>query len=284
MFSERKASIAIKDKLFTEKTIDLLAKESKTPYHDSIPLIASAELRDKPRYEAARNQMLLSLSDLNKNPTQFPEWMRGKAFQAWMQGRILSSAILMKDKYWTDNAKQKLTALLEDKTTPQDAFSAWGWGYLAAVDKTYVGQMMKAAEALSKNAKKPSDVADALWAWTMNIVAASNAGDEKTYQEIKNQIKSLTNADTVVQALEKNLIRGDSNNDYPAWALAKVYAAAKKMNDVDLCNEMEPVITASIQGARDKKQDAEYILALLEKPTPIKPEKVLTSSPRPSMT
>src|SRR5665213_2692701 len=72
-----------------ESTIDDLTNSAKDPYATSLPFIASAELGDEKRYEAARTQMLNALDTLDQKPSDSPEWMRNNSFKAWMWGRVL---------------------------------------------------------------------------------------------------------------------------------------------------------------------------------------------------
>lgn len=128
-FSER-ASI--------ESIIDELAKSAKDPYAASLPLIASAELGDEKRYDATRTQMLSGLDTLDKKPNGCPQWMRNNSFKAWMFGRALLSADNMSDAQTVDQAKTRLSSLLEEKITNEDnyAFFTWAQGYRAALNNT----------------------------------------------------------------------------------------------------------------------------------------------------
>lgn len=274
MFSQSKS---------VENQIDELAKLSTNPYTASLPLLASAELQDDKRYQAARKQMLAFLSD---DPEHFPEWMRSHSFNAWMQGRVLSAADQMNDKDGALQANRELTALLEQKATDKDssAFFAWAWGYRAAHNQEEYAaskkkMMSEAALLVAKyqSSESHDDLSNAMWAWVMNIAASANANDQETYDEIKKQMMLLTGAKSVPESLEKALLRTASSNDYPAWALAKVRSAAVMMNDEGLLRAIDPVLTDSIKGAKKADQTAEYVLAVLDKP--VMPQKVNSVMP-----
>ncbi len=100
------SGIKFDEKLYIENAIDALEQSSTNPYAASIPLIASAELGDESRYQAARKKMFDTLTSLDNNPKPFPQWMRNNSFKAWMGDEELGEEI--NDSLLTsiDNAKQ----------------------------------------------------------------------------------------------------------------------------------------------------------------------------------
>lgn len=259
------------DKLSLETTIDELAKSATNLYTASLPLIASAELGDAKRYQFSRKQMLEYLSNFTSYRDEFPEWMCNASFKAWMWGRVLLAANKMDDKLTVLEAKSSLIDLLENPLTEHTnpAFLAWAWGYRAALNlEEYQHcreKMLEGAKSLNETylaSKSQANLANALWAWIMNSCASANVSDQETYEIIKKEFIVLTNCKTVAAALENGLLRTAESNDYPAWALAKMCLAASTMNDVELYNELNSSLAASIDTAKQNKQQAEYMLAI----------------------
>lgn len=249
------------------KIIDELLHISKDPYTASLPLIASAELGDTQRYEKTLQNMD---QQLKKNFADIPEWMRNTSFQAWMWGRILLAADSMHDNKTSEQAIKTITILLKKQANL--AFSTWAWGYLAALNIQEYNfckeKMMKNADKLATEYKKKQtqeNLSNTLWAYIMNLFAAANANDKEIYTHIKNEIKLLTAKSTVTEALNTGLLRtSQSNNDYPAWGLAKIRLAAATMNDLELYEQIQKNLESSIQGAKKVGAQGEYILAVLD--------------------
>jgi hypothetical protein len=262
------------ERVIIESTIDELANAAKDPYAASLPLIASAGLGDAKRYASARTTMLTMLTALNEKPNDYAEWMRSNSFKAWMWGRVLLAADTMADSKTILQSKNKLSFLLNKEITKDDnfAFYTWAQAYDATLNikeyQTFKKAMMQNAVLLSKKSKEdPANhgaLSDALWAWVMNLSAAANAGDQKNYTLIKEQIKVLTGAESVTKSLETGLLRTAESNDYPAWALGKVRSAAAIMRDNMLYQEVDLALISSIYGANQAGAKAEYSLAVIE--------------------
>lgn len=257
-----------------ETIVDDLAKSVADPYAASLPLITSAELGDEKRYKAAHIKMLNTLDVLEKKPENCPEWMRNESFKAWMWGRVLLAADSMGEAKDVEQAKTAISRLLENKMTEKDslAFYTWAWGYRAALNKTEYGlsekHMMSDANQLrelyKKDIKNHDALSNALWAYVMNFSASANANDQKKYDEIKDEMKSLTGEQSVSGSLEKGLLRTEKSNDYPAWALAKIRYAAAVKGDKDLYQELDAVVTSSIEAAEKAGAKAEYALSVVD--------------------
>lgn len=128
-------------------------------------------------------------------------------------------------------------------------------------------------------------LSDALWAFVMNLQAAANAKDHSTYSWIKEQMQSILKTESVAEALEKGLLRTTQSNDYPAWAMAKTYCAARMLNDNELCQNIESFLVSSIDAAKNAGANAEYILAELDYQlavTTANDSQISKLSPRPS--
>lgn len=265
------------ERALVEKTVDDLASTASSPYAASLPLIASATLGDKSRYEHTSKLMLDQINDLEVSPDKFALWMRSNSFKAWMWGRVLLAAKNMNDDKTIKTANEKLAQYLAETVSQNDnpSFFTWAWGYRAAFNQTEyqssVEKMMEGAAQLSAKSKaEPSNhdaLSDALWAWVMNLSAAANAHDQERYEAIKQQIVILTRKNSISEALESGLLRTDQSNDFPAWALAKVRLAAAIMKDKDVFQDVEHTLAESIHGAGDSQvgsAKSEYILAVLE--------------------
>jgi len=118
--------------------------------------------------------------------------------------------------------------------------------------------------AIFNDSKAHGALSDALWAWVMSLQAAAYAGDQSSYEWIKEQMKLITQTESVSQALEKGLLRKTESNDYPAWAMAKVRCAAIIIGDEELYREIESTLISSIAGAQKANAKAEYVLSILD--------------------
>jgi truncated hemoglobin YjbI len=257
------AEIEFAEKADIENKIDELIRLSKDPYASSLPLIASAELGDKKRYGITLPIMIDAMNNISDSS---PIYMQNNSFKAWMWGRILLAADSMDDFYTRVTAQKKLQEFLEKDFTAHDnfAFFTWAWAYRAALNPSeYKNSKQRMLDdALKLNEK--DNISDALWAWVMNLQAAAYAGDQESYDWIKEQIKSITKKTTVTQALEKYLLRTTDSNDYPAWAMAKIRHAAGVMNDKELYHEIENALISSIDVTQKENIIAENILSTLD--------------------
>jgi hypothetical protein len=235
------------------------------PLTASLLVMASAELGDSHRYDKTLRALMEGLWQLEDSGIS-KYW---NSYKAFMWGRILISADNMNDVRGTIEAQRELDKFLRASVTPADtiAMTTWAWGYRAAFNEneyqTSKKIMLENASILSKQYKASGDpniLADALWAWVMNIQAAAFVHDQQTYHWIKEQIKLVTNETSIVEALDKHLLNAV---DYPAWAIAKVRYAASVIGDQVLYDEIENVLLLSIQNAR-KSNEAEYVLAVVD--------------------
>lgn len=280
MFSSSKNNldgIEFNERAHVEKITDELANAANNPYAASLPLIASATLGDRNRYERTLTLMMDQINDLEVSPDKFDTWMRSSSFKAWMWGRVLLAAKSMNDDKTMKTANEKLVQYLAGTMNQNDnpAFFTWTWGYRAALNQAEyqnsVGKMMQGAAQLSTKYKAdPSNhdaLSDALWAWVMNLSAAANAHDQERYETIKQQIIILTIKNSISDALEFGLLRTEQSNDYPAWALAKVRLAAAIMKDREVFQDIDHALVASVNGASGSQivsAKSEYILSVLE--------------------
>ncbi|HSW70050.1 MAG TPA: hypothetical protein VLI69_07885 [Gammaproteobacteria bacterium] len=265
--------VAFNERAEVEGIVDELEKAATDPYAASLPLIASAELDDANRYSLSLSKMLVLLTQLDKTPDAFPEWMRNNSFKAWMWGRVLLAGDAVNDAPTVVKSKRKLDVLLNSGMAKNDnlAFFAWAAGYFSTLnDRTYLvyhRKMTKDAIELSNEYSiKPTHdaLSNALWAWVMALPATANAQKINAYNQIKKQMTSLTFTQSVVDAIQTGLLRTADSNDYPAWALAKVRVAAAVMHDQDLYQQIDGVLTSSLANAKKAGAKAEYALGVLE--------------------
>jgi hypothetical protein len=266
-------NITFTEKSHVESIIDELLDSSHDPYAASLPLIASAEIGDRKRYELAREKMRNSLESLDQHPENAPQWMQNNSFKAWMWGRMLLAADSVNDANTVIKSQARLQALLKENSTTNDnfAFFTWAWGYRAAYDKKEYDiskkRMLDDALRLTtifNESNEHGALSDALWAWVMNLQAAAYAGDQSSYKWIKEQMKLITRTESVSLALEKGLLRTTESNDYPAWAMAKVRCAAIIAGDKELYREIESTVISSINSAQKANAMAEYVLSVLD--------------------
>ncbi|HSW93705.1 MAG TPA: hypothetical protein VLJ15_05030 [Gammaproteobacteria bacterium] len=276
--------VYFREKVDIAKIADELTTSANDPYEASLPMIISANLGDVGHYKLALGKLNEKMDLLNEKPENFERWMRNNSFKAWMLGRVLLSAANMNDPGNIATAKNKMRALLEEKITPEDnmAFNTWAWGYLAALNESeYLScrkKMLDDSVVLSeKYQAEPGNhdaLSNALWAWVMDLSAAS-AKNYKDYHHIKQKMIELTGKKSITETLETGLLRTEKSNDYPAWALAKVLHAAANMQDWALYDEIKPAVAVSIEAARQTDKKAEYALAITDNQLAIEAEKTL---------
>ncbi len=267
-------NISFEERAAVEGIINQLTGLANDPYAASLPMIMSAELGDAKGYQANSAQMLKMLEMLESKPEMFPQWMQSNSFKAWMWGRVLLAADSINDVGRVSMAQNKLSTLLNGKITDKDssAFFTWAWGYRAALNPSEYqnagkDKMMEGARQLTtdyKNSGSHDQLSNALWAWVMNIQAAARAGDRKTYENIKNEMKRTAGTDSVSVALETGLLRTADSNDYPAWAMAIVRRSAAAMGDAQLFQEIGATLTLSMNEANKAGAQAEYSFSVLD--------------------
>lgn len=224
----------------------------KRAYLLSMPLLVSVQLR-----ETAQHPLITSWMDqalLAMTPDQ-------NSRKAWLSGRYLKAKMAMRSPEVNTFAGE-LRALLDHPNTTIDAYSAWGWGYLAMHGESYTQAktpMMQSAfyntqRYLTHKADKiklgeskdlAEELSSLLWVRVVHLQAAADAGDKETYQIILRNIQLVAYKGSVVEAL----LAGIPDADYQAWALSMVYSSAKKMGDVALCHAVLPALCASMQRA-----------------------------------
>lgn len=231
-------------KNYQEDKKGLQEKAFKVAYTISMPLLANAQTLNQKDYDILLPNMVDALGNL-----------QNKSLAAWLWGRVYAAARHIGDAKNAEIAKNSLKTLL-DSVVEKDAFIAWAWGYYLADEnngeyKSYKETMFSAASNLTANST------DAMWAWVMAIQAAANNADDDMYTRIKDAMLERTGQTTIDAALNKGLTDGD----YPAWAKAIVYAAALKIKDLDLVNELSIPVNATIQRANNAGNVEEFMLA-----------------------
>ncbi len=239
--------------LVNENIKSLSEPAASDAYKLSIVLLASAQQGDENFYKTTLLKMQTSLNAVTQN-----------SYKTWLLGRLLLASDSIADRQVVMETESELTALLNDKSTAKDNFSAWAWGYLAAINnqdyKTAKKEMLAAANTLTeqyqqeklitKDQKKLQGMlSDALWAWTMDAQAATDANDQETFNYILTQIKLVTGQKTIALALSTGLLRVPGSNDYPAWALGIVRLSAATIGDRHLYHELRKPLKKSIQDA-----------------------------------
>lgn len=255
-----------------KENIDILIGKTTNAYQASLPLIASAQLKDQRLYYITLTTAIRSLDNLDNNPSPLANntWMHNSGFKAWMWGRILLAAKQMYDRPHIAEAQTKIETLLNAETLndPHLAFYTWARAYLADLNADeYQKQrtaMMQGANQLTEkyNALHTHDnLSNAVWAWVMNMQAAADHGDKATVQTINAKLLELTDKKTLAEALTSALTRSESNNDYPAWALVIVLKAANTLQDHDLVESLIQPTTDAIHLANKTGELAEYTIA-----------------------
>lgn len=240
----------------------LIESAQQDTYQLSMLLIVSALLNSHDHYSKVL-VMLTTLLDDHKSTHQ------SNAYLAWLYGRVVFAAKRMQDDIAATRASERLKTLLAD-TQEYDAFSCWAKGYLAGFnlheyesEKKSLRYACQAISAVYLETKAQADLSNAIWGWVMCITAAAAAGDNSLYEDALSQIQKLTQQDSIPAALASALIRSSSTNDYPAWALAMLRAAAARHGDKQLYAELEQPVMIATQDAHSANATYEYLLAYL---------------------
>jgi hypothetical protein len=214
------------------ETLKMLEAKANSPYDISIIVLSSAELKEEACYKANLNKLEVILETLPND-----------SFKSWMAGRIALAAKTMDDKNTLTKWLPKLKEILNEckEKNKEDASSAWAWGYRAALD---ANEYKESRENMLSAARSISKPADALWAYVMNIQAAAHMQDGQTYNQILDEMKTLTRKSSVGEALSEI-----PSNDWQAWALTIVSSAAATINDKDLVHELEQPTRNALQEA-----------------------------------
>lgn len=228
-----------------------LTSDSNDAYLLSIPLIASAQQGDKKIYATVLEKIQIAL---NKMPDDY--------FKAWILGRVLLAADSIGDKATlvVTQSQLKLILAVPMKKSFSDidyAFYTWALGYLALSSqheyKMIQSQILESAQNLTTayyQTRTHDALSNAIWAWVLNLQAASYANDKPIYYYILNQIKLITNKGTVSEALSYAFIRTETSSDYPAWGMGIVGLSASTVKDQLLHNELKPELKRSIYKAK----------------------------------
>lgn len=228
-----------------------LTSDSNDAYLLSIPLIASAQQGDKKIYATVLEKIQIAL---NKMPNDY--------FKAWILGRVLLAADSMGDKPTLAMMKSQLKLILavpfnKPFADIDYAFYAWAFGYLALLNKheykIIQSQLLESAQNLTTvyyQTRTHDALSNAVWAWVLDLQAASYANDKPTYFYILNQIKLITNKSTINEALTDAFVRTDTSSDYPAWGMGIVKLSASTIQDQLLHNELKSALKLSIDEAK----------------------------------
>jgi len=225
----------------------------------SLLLMAMAEQGEQASYKQASAKLQAFLG-----------YTFDSTLNAWMEGRLLLAADSIGDKATVEQIEPELTRLLNgmksgstppptNKNYPMYAFS---WGYLAALNQKqyqlHKADLIVVANELIKEVtqgKSPlSDhdrLTNAVWMLVMNLQAAANAQDKKTYNHFLQQLKSVTKQHSVSAALSHVLIRATDSSDYPAWAMSIVYLSAVTLHDQVLSQELKTSLEQTLRDAQE---------------------------------
>lgn len=255
-------------------------------YSLSLPLIASALAHDSAQYKSLSQKIQTAMESSEDN-----------AFKAWLLGRRLLAADLIKDSSTLDQLQLDLSTLLSklkfnshQYASQNYAMYSWAICYLARLNtkeynvrsqelqSTIVNLENSYKKMRQNESMQESELHDMLsnvvWAQIMALTAAANVEDRKIYTDILQQIKSITGQDNITSAIENSLTRTDSSSDYPAWALSLIRYAAVQLQDEVMYAELQNIpyyIERAVEWGNAEQQShtnlwkatAEVILATL---------------------
>lgn len=206
-----------------------------------------------------RSQSGRSTHELVMKMSEELSHLQNSGFKAWMLGRMLLA------EPENQSVKDQLISLLQNREldvcqTPwgsslNKAAIAWAFGYAANHDDELY---LKFKDQMQMNAGNGHGRSNTLWAWVMALQAAATAGDEETYEKIKQKISEIAEnpgidpATALLQGLKRDEKTADS--DYPAWALSIMSLAAVKMHDDTLDNAAVTALHQSYLDAETFKQ------------------------------
>jgi hypothetical protein len=208
------------------------------------------DVKNNDLYEKILPQMKKSLKKIPENGEQ------NNSYKSWLLGRVLLAASDVQDKPTMNELQPNLENLLKNNATTKDEYSAWGWGYLAALDETTYNNNKEEMFKASANLTKPGD---ALWAYVMDLQAAAKAKKKEDFYRIINHIKEIAQQDS----LAASLTNGISQDDYQPWAIAIARRAGANIGDHDLYHQLKKPYEDSLKQAQAEKRNVAALLAEL---------------------
>ncbi len=250
----------------------LVEEVPNNPYSLSLPLMASAFLGNAQIYSNLRNQIIPMLNNINQ-----------PGFKAWLLGRVFLASTTIMDTDTSQSIKLELSKLVDGDSTrgeitdPDYSMLLWGMEYLISNDRdSYLlkredlsfnlDRLMEAAKSRSLDHELVSNV---VWVHVLAISASTIINDNEMYQHAIRNVNNIFAKNNIGDSLITGLIRNDKSSDYPAWAVAIVASAAKKLNDESNYRLLFPLAEQSIQEAKSWgekqedtwKSDSEVLLA-----------------------
>lgn len=257
--------------IITRETKNLLFNSITDAYSLSLILLISAQLGSKCLYEPALERMTSAMNEVELSP-----------YKAWLHGRILFSAQSIGDEKRVPlirtNLESLLKILLRNDTTRFNRFTVWALGYFTALNRTdydkFKESMVDIAKYLTQSyfkvmtssvskAQKQEACSDGVWAWVMIVQSAANTGDTLLYEEALSQLSAITQQPSISEALIHGLLRTETFNDYPAWAIAIVRLATQTQGDNVRFNKLDVPLAQSIKKAKSAGKTQEWLLAFV---------------------
>ena len=245
---------------------ELIIDGEDNPYLLSFPLLISANLGDRNRYNICVSQLFDTLNMPEKKHDHYEDWMTTTHFKMWMYSRITLAAHVMQDEGALKKAQTKMYNMQTKLRLNSDSLAQITWAqchcgeikeknYKAARENIH----RNICELLRSCDKEPDNkvlIANTLWGLILTMTAAS-AKSYTDYHAFKSTIAKFKVGEKITDIIKTHLKDDSTNkNHFPLWAIAKLRLAAARQQDWTFYDEL-----ADNLSTNDK---AEYALAVTE--------------------
>lgn len=245
---------------------DLLAIAAKetdrqSPYSITIPLLGSAYLKDRVKYDQWKKALYTAFKIDPKEAVEASvEKLKSKSSQnAWLLGRLLLANIKMKERHAAEKNSLIIEKLLKD--SHPDPYAAWAWGYLAIYKALYEphefpevkARMIDTTDALMEQPEQQGKD-NVIWALVMELQSLAVMGDREGFEQRLLMLLHFTDTSSVVAALQTI-----PPEDFRAWATSLTLSAAKKINDQHLVDDLAAYFPIAVETS---SSDGDKMLSL----------------------
>jgi hypothetical protein len=204
-------------------------------YSLSIVLIAAALQGVSENYETVLRELKPALILMDDSPEK-----------NWLMGRMLFAEAMIDPRYvyQSSSISQESMTIL-----PYNVMNAWALAYFSSLSPESYVQMRTSMLQAVNDQQTAAILPDALWALIMGLQAAAYANQRSDYDVILQNMKLLTNRQSLTEVFSF-LTRTEDSSDYPAWAIGIVCVAAVCMDDKELFDEVSVLLSEAIQAAK----------------------------------
>lgn len=231
----------------TYKEAQSLHDPVKQAYRLSMPMYAAALVNKRHLFQKILPAMQSALEQNGMD-----------SYAAWLYGRLLVSAKLMRDNGLLKQVQEKMLSMLTSGDLQGNvAMRTWAWAYLASIYsprniKQFAYAKKHFLSSLDQQIEQHDSKTDLMWSITMGMLAAGKNFDAGLYRRLLNDYLYVAlKQRSIVSAIQQVPIR-----DYRVWLIADLRVAAKLMQDEDL----EKALVHPLQQAYRSTKDPDALM------------------------